>query len=454
MLSNLAMRASRVTVRLPSDLSRLGRARVAPASAKPHAMRRVAAFANWRMGGGGGAPADDPPPPSRPREARGARGRFDDDDGYVERYDEDDDSEFGRVDARERGFAARRSRAGGRDDGPSTRRDASSKRGGRGAKASRGASRGGRGRRDAFDAFDDPRDRTVWQERHDAKKRAREETGVLTLAESLIGEAVYGANPVRAALLADPPRRVVHRVFAQEGCDLFLRDARLRTRVTDELRLEIEIVSKHDLNMLTAVRGVGGKTTVGGVKPHNGVAIDASPLAPIPIEALPTWDGVGSPPVWLALDEVVDPQNLGAIIRTAHFLNVDGVVVCAKNSAPLSPATSKASSGAVENLEVRSAGVMHRFLRRCAEDGWDVLGAAGETEARDIDDVASMVTKPTVLVMGNEAAGLRTNVRRACSALVRVPGGDDASTVDSLNVSVATGILLHALIRGARRQSA
>ena len=55
MLSNLAMRASRVTVRLPSDLSRLGRARVAPASAKPHAMRRVAAFANWRMGGGGAA---------------------------------------------------------------------------------------------------------------------------------------------------------------------------------------------------------------------------------------------------------------------------------------------------------------------------------------------------------------------------------------------------------------
>ena len=448
MLSNLAMRASRVTVRLPSDLSRLGRARVAPASAKPHAMRRVAAFANWRMGGGGGAPADDPPPPSRPREARGARGRFDDDDGYVERYDEDDDSEFGRVDAREMGFAARRSRAGGRDDGPSTRRDASSRRGGRGG---RGASRGGggRGRRDAFDALDDPRDRTVWQERHDAKKRAREETGALTLAESLIGEAVYGANPVRAALLAN--RRAVHRVFAQEGCDFFRRDARLRERVTEELRLEIEIVSKHDLNMLTAAPSVNGKTIGGGVRPHNGVALDASPLSPTPIDALPKWNGGGSPPVWLALDEVVDPQNLGAIVRTAHFLNVDGVVVCAKNSAPLSPVTSKASSGAIESVEVFSANVMHRFLSRCAEDGWVVLGAAGEAGARDIDEIASSVTKPTVLVMGNESDGLRTNVRRACGALVRVPGGDDASTVDSLNVSVATGILLHALIRGARR---
>ena len=387
------------------------------------------------------------PLPLAPREARGARGRFDDDDGYVERYDEDDDSSSA---ASTLGRSPPRAQPRGRDTTARRGRDASSRRGGRGAKLARRFA-ANRDDGDAFDAFDDPRDRTVWQERHDAKKRAREETGVLTLAESLIGEAVYGANPVRAALLAD--RRAVHRVFAQEGCDLFLRDARLRTRVTDELRLEIEIVSKHDLNMLTAVRGVGG-ATVGGVKPHNGVAIDASPLAPIPIEALPTWDGVGSPPVWLALDEVVDPQNLGAIIRTAHFLNVDGVVVCAKNSAPLSPATSKASSGAVESVDVRSAGVMHRFLSRCAEDGWDVLGAAGETEARDIDDVASVVTKPTVLVMGNEAAGLRTNVRRACSALVRVPGGDDASTVDSLNVSVATGILLHALIRGARRQSA
>ena len=114
MLSNLAMRASRVTVRLPSDLSRLGRARAAPASAKPHAMRRVAAFANWRMGGGGGAPADDAPPPPRPREDRGARGRFDDDDGYVERYGEEDDFGSDR-EPRSVGFAARRSRARGRD---------------------------------------------------------------------------------------------------------------------------------------------------------------------------------------------------------------------------------------------------------------------------------------------------------------------------------------------------
>ena len=430
MLSNLAMRASRVKVHLSSDMLRLGFARVSPASAKPHAVRRVAAFASWRMGGGGGAPADDPPPPSRPRDDRGARGRLDDDDGYVERYVEDDDfaSDY---EPRGTGFAARRSRAGGRD--------------GRSRGASR-ASRSGRGgggrRRGAFDAFE-VRDRTVWQERHDSRKRAREETGALTLAESLVGEAVYGANPVRAALTAN--RRTVHRVFAQEGGDFFAKHPGLAEQVS-RLGAPIETVSKHDLNMLLATPGAGGSAG----RPHNGVALDASPLAPTPVDALPAWDGAGAPPVWLALDEGVDPQNLGAMLRTAHFLRVDGVVVCAKNSAPLSPAVSKASSGALETVDVKSARVMHRFLARCAEDGWDVLGAAGEARARDVDDISTV--RPTILVMGNEGAGLRTNVRRACTDFVRVPGGVAESTVDSLNVSVATGILLHALIRGANRR--
>jgi 21S rRNA (GM2251-2'-O)-methyltransferase len=385
------------------------------------------------MGGGGGAPADDPPPPSRLRDDRGARGRFDDDDRYEERYVDDDEFGSGR-EPREVGFAARRSRAGGR--GGQSRGE----RGG-GPRASRG---GGRRRRDDSDAFES-RDRTVWQERHDEKKRAREESGSLTLHESLIGEAVYGANPVRAALLGD--RRTVHKVFVQEGCDFFAKDAFLFKRVQNELNVPITTVTKHDLNMLLQTSSVGSGS---GNRPHNGVAADVSPLLPTPVDHLPKWDGVGAPPVWLALDEVVDPQNLGAVLRTAHFLNVTGVVVCAKNSAPLSPTVSKASSGALETTDVYSVGVMHRFLTRCAEDGWDVLGAAGEADARDVNDI-EVLTNPTVLVMGNEGVGLRTNVRRACTSLVRVAGGNETSTVDSLNVSVATGIILHALIRSARR---
>jgi 21S rRNA (GM2251-2'-O)-methyltransferase len=239
-------------------------------------------------------------------------------------------------------------------------------------------------------------------------------------------------------------------MWVQEGSDAS-SDPSLLNAAAD-LNLTVETVSKHDLNMLTG----------SPPRPHNGVVVDASPLDTVPCDSLPAWDGQGAPPLWLALDEVVDPQNLGAIIRSAHFLGVAGVVVCAKNSAPLSPVVSKASSGAMEAVEVHSVGVMHRFLSRCVEEGWDVYGAAAEDRAEDVTDIA--MARPSVLVMGNEGSGLRTNVRRACNRMVRIEGGpgmgggrdrqdggEGGGSVDSLNVSVATGIILHTMLTSARK---
>ena len=302
----------------------------------------------------------------------------------------------------------------------------------------------------------------MWQERHDEKKRSRVAP---TLAESLVGEALYGLNPARAALLAG--RRAVHAIFVQEA-SAAASDPTLVQAAAD-LGVPLTPVSKHDLNML-----------VGSGRPHNGVALDVDPIAPTPITSLPTtwWEEAESsddanddsaatnhtapPPVWLALDEVVDPQNLGAVLRSAHFLGVDGVVLCAKNSAPLSPVVSKASSGAAEARETyASRGAMSQFLDRASRDGWAVVGAAADSrDAKDVGEVE--VTGPTVLVVGNEGRGLRTNVRRACGSMVKIDGashlrddGDDpaGASVDSLNVSVATGILLHGMLASARRNS-
>ena len=94
-------------------------------------------------------------------------------------------------------------------------------------------------------------------------------------------------------------------------------------RVAQELKIEVKYASKHDLNMLC------------DNKRHQGVVLDAEALDVPLLDDLPRWDGQGLPPVWLALDEIVDPQNLGAMLRSAHFLGVDGVICCAKNSAPL-----------------------------------------------------------------------------------------------------------------------
>ena len=144
-------------------------------------------------------------------------------------------------------------------------------------------------------------------------------------------------------------------------------------------------------------------------------------------------------------------QNFGALLRSAFFLGADGVLVSQKNSCSLTPTVSKASAGAMELMEVHAARNLPRTLEAAKEAGWAVVGAALErsVEPSDLD-----AAKPTVLVLGSEGHGLRTNVLRACSDLVRIPRGADAAAdanadgemVDSLNVSVAGGILLYALL--------
>jgi 21S rRNA (GM2251-2'-O)-methyltransferase len=75
----------------------------------------------------------------------------------------------------------------------------------------------------------------------------------------------------------------------------------------------------------------------------------------------------------LVLDEVWDPQNFGALLRTAHYLGIDKVVACSKNSAPLSPSVSKASSGAMEMMDVYSTQNLMKFLDKSQENGWQVV---------------------------------------------------------------------------------
>eukprot|EP00850_Spirogloea_muscicola_P010784 SM000064S19806 [mRNA] locus=s64:609439:610290:- [translate_table: standard] len=185
-------------------------------------------------------------------------------------------------------------------------------------------------------------------------------------------------------------------------------------------------------------------------RPHGGLVLDVGPLALEPLDCLPPLPASQRPPVWLALDEVVDPQNLGAVLRSAHYLGAAGVVVCARNSAPLSGVVSKASAGALEFMAVHACRSMPRFLERSAANGWLALGAS--TERAAVPVTALPRSAPTILVLGNEGAGLRTTVRRACVDML--DGGSNGSTlgigaVDSLNVSVAAGILLHELLNRA-----
>lgn len=176
-------------------------------------------------------------------------------------------------------------------------------------------------------------------------------------------------------------------------------------------------------------------------------------------------DGASAPAqVWLALDNVTDPQNFGALLRSAAFLGIKGVVVSERNSAPLSASTSKSSAGAMEYTPVHAVRNLSNWLQEVRGAGWKALGAAVGTASGgdernqtvvpqiDIQDYEHDGAKPVVLVLGSEGDGLRPNVRRQCDSFVHVSPQHTRDGVcvtnlglDSLNVSVAGGILMYKL---------
>ncbi|KAL9300001.1 putative 23S rRNA (guanosine(2251)-2'-O)-methyltransferase [Arabidopsis thaliana] len=273
----------------------------------------------------------------------------------------------------------------------------------------------------------------------------------------LEGEVVYGVSPVLAALSVG--RREFYALYVQEGLDLSSNNRKKKDKkgfervlkISEKLGLNIKETSKHDLNMVADNR------------PHQGLVLDASPLELVKVKELdPISSEEEKYSLWVALDEVTDPQNLGAIIRSAYFFGATGVVVCAKNSAPLSAVVSKASAGSLEVMELRYCKNMMQFLEASAENGWRVVGGSVSPKAVALNEV--LPGSPTILVLGNEGTGLRPLVERSCTDLVRISGNmpnevavtesDDAEgegfrsflAVESLNVSVAAGLFLHHLI--------
>ncbi|CAH2051191.1 unnamed protein product [Thlaspi arvense] len=275
----------------------------------------------------------------------------------------------------------------------------------------------------------------------------------------MVGEVVYGVSPVLAALSVG--RRELYALYVQEGLDLSSNNRKKKDKkcfekvlkISERLGLDIRETSKHDLNMVADNR------------PHQGLVLDASPLELVKVKELdPVPPEEEKSSLWVALDEVTDPQNLGAIIRSAYFFGATGIVVCAKNSAPLSAVVSKASAGSLEVMELRYCKNMMQFLEASAENGWRVVGGSVSPKAVALQEV--LPGGPTILVLGNEGTGLRPLVERSCTELVRISGNmpsdvgvtecDDGCrsfvAVESLNVSVAAGLFLHHLI-GSNRAS-
>jgi 23S rRNA (guanosine2251-2'-O)-methyltransferase len=138
----------------------------------------------------------------------------------------------------------------------------------------------------------------------------------------------------------------------------------------------------------------------------------------------------------VALDQVQDPRNLGAVCRSAEFAGAAGVVVPERRAAEVTAVACKASAGAVEHLEIAHVRNLADWLAEAKTAGFWIWGAdAGASEAPwDVD-----LSGPTVLVLGGEGKGIRPRVASACDGLVALPR---AGRVDSLNVSAAAAALL------------
>jgi 23S rRNA (guanosine2251-2'-O)-methyltransferase len=225
---------------------------------------------------------------------------------------------------------------------------------------------------------------------------------------------VYGRNPVREAIRGP---RAVHRVWATTSAqrEPWLQNA--RTPITPASAEEIEHRS--------------------GSSGHQGVCADVEPFRYADAGALLT-----SPdPLIVALDQVQDPQNLGAICRSAECAGASGVVIPERRSAEVTAAVCKASAGAVEHLPVARVRNLTVFLSVAKAAGAWCFGADRDgATAYDAVDYSGGV----VLVLGSEGRGLRPRVAGACDALVAIPL---RGRVDSLSVSAAAAVLLFAAVR-------
>jgi 21S rRNA (GM2251-2'-O)-methyltransferase len=275
---------------------------------------------------------------------------------------------------------------------------------------------------------------------------------------------LFGTNSVLAALKGNKRKRFgklyIHNPKDTDKANEILELAK-------EMRIAVKESTKQDLNQLTdnAV--------------HNGIVLETRPMEVLDIRSmLPqttensfnvktisnfdleevgefSTDSYGKRyPFGLYLDEISDPHNVGAILRSAYFLGVDFVIFSERNCAPLSPVVAKTSAGAMELLDLFKVDKPLNFFDESKANGWKFISTVSPNDKKinkkniDIESITEMLKQsPIILVVGSEGTGIRTNLINKSDHLITVNNGramDDC--VDSLNVSVATALLISKIL--------
>ena len=260
-----------------------------------------------------------------------------------------------------------------------------------------------------------------------AQKTARSNQGRHKKTDDV--EVVVGRNPVVECLRAGVPATALYVVLGTES------DERLTESVTRAADAGIAIleVQRHDLDRITS-NGM-----------HQGIALQVPPYQYAhPDDLLKSATSDSMPALLVALDNISDPRNLGAIVRSAAAFGGHGVLIPQRRSASVTAVAWRTSAGAAARLPVARATNLNRTLKDWGDAGLQIVGldAGGDTTLDELD-----ATGPTVVVVGSEGKGLSRLVRENCDAVVSIPM---AGPTESLNASVAAGVVLAEIARQRR----
>ena len=244
-------------------------------------------------------------------------------------------------------------------------------------------------------------------------------------------EIIYGIHAARHALNISLP--FVLEIWVQEDKK---ESGAIRKMIEQASGISIQYVSKQTLDKLSQYER------------HQGIVVrkriekmDVPDLDTLLLDAHKTL------PIFLILDGVQDPHNLGACLRTADAAGVRAVILPKDRAVSLNATVRKVASGAAENVPVIEVTNLARTLRQMQEAGIWIIGTADDA----IHSIFQVdLNRPLAMVMGAEGAGLRQNTRNHCDTLVHIPM---AGIVESLNVSVAAGICLFEALRQRIRPS-
>lgn len=243
-------------------------------------------------------------------------------------------------------------------------------------------------------------------------------------------EMVLGRNPVLECLRADAPASALYVALGTDA------DERLTESVT--------LAADRGIPILEVPRSDLDRMSSNGL--HQGLALQVPPYAythPDDLLAAATSDV--QPALLVALDNISDPRNLGAIIRSVAAFAAHGVLIPQRRSASVTAVAWRTSAGAAARVPVARATNLNRTLKEWSDAGLQVVGldADGDTTLDEFD-----ATGPVVVVVGSEGKGLSRLVRQNCDAVVSIPM---AGPAESLNAAVAAGVVLAEVARQRRR---